>query len=139
MPLDIRVIIYGEYRNFYSVKLGHIFTSQRFGITTTLAISASIWLATTAVVHCSDVGAELKCRSDFLVIFLIEHNVWPFDNVPFTGYWDTNDNKLASIIAEPYSRLAITGAMIYLIWFRAMIYARKRYSREYVARINNNK
>jgi hypothetical protein len=50
--------------------------------------------------------------------------------VPFTGYWDNYENKLASIVAEPYSRVALTMAMTYLVWFRVVIHLRKRYGRE---------
>ena len=45
----------------------------------------------------------------------------------FTGYWDNYDNKLASIIAaEAYSPLTLTMAMTYLVWFRVVIYVRKK-------------
>jgi hypothetical protein len=47
--------------------------------------------------------------------------------VSFTGYWDNYDNKLASIIvAEAYSPLTLTMAMTYLVWFRVVIYVRKK-------------
>ena len=46
--------------------------------------------------------------------------------MPFTGYWDNYDKKLASIVAEPYSRVALTMAMTYLVWFRVVIYVRKK-------------
>ena len=45
----------------------------------------------------------------------------------FTRYWDNYDNKLASIIvAEAYSPLTLTMAMTYLVWFRVVIYVRKK-------------
>jgi hypothetical protein len=50
--------------------------------------------------------------------------------VPFAGHWDNYDNKLVSIVAEPYSRLALTKAMTYLVWFMVLIYVRKRNGRE---------
>jgi hypothetical protein len=47
--------------------------------------------------------------------------------VSFTGYWDNYDNKLALIIvAEAYSPLTLTMAMTYLVWFRVVIYVRKK-------------
>jgi hypothetical protein len=47
--------------------------------------------------------------------------------VSFTGHWDNYDNKLASIIvAEAYSPLTLTMAMTYLVWFRVVIYVRKK-------------
>jgi hypothetical protein len=47
--------------------------------------------------------------------------------VSFTGYWDNYDNKLASIIvAGAYSPLTLTMAMTYLVWFRVVIYVRKK-------------
>jgi hypothetical protein len=47
--------------------------------------------------------------------------------VSFTVYWDNYDNKLASIIvAEAYSPPTLTMAMTYLVWFRVVIYVRKK-------------
>jgi hypothetical protein len=66
------------------------------------------------------------CQKDALAIFLIEQKTSPYHDVPFTGYWDNYDNKLVSIVAEPYSRLALTMAMTYLVWFRVVIYVRKK-------------
>jgi hypothetical protein len=70
------------------------------------------------------------CEKDAPAIFLIEQKTWPYHDVPFTGYWNKYDNKLVSIVAEPYSRLALTIAMTYLVWFKVVIYVRKRYGRE---------
>lgn len=50
------------------------------------------------------------CEKDALAIFLIEQKTWPYHDMPFTGYWDNYDNKLVSIVAEPYLRLALTIA-----------------------------
>jgi hypothetical protein len=66
------------------------------------------------------------CAKDAVAIFLIEQKTWLYHDVPFAGYWDNYDNKLLSIVAEPYSRLSITVAMTYLVWFRVVIYVRKR-------------
>jgi hypothetical protein len=65
-----------------------------------------------------------------VAIFLIEQKTWLYHDVPFAGYWNNYDNKLVSIVAEPYSRLALTMAMTYLVWFRVVIYVRKRNGRE---------
>ena len=65
-----------------------------------------------------------------VAIFLIEQKTWLYHDVPFAGYWENYDNKLVSIVAEPYSRLALTIAMTYLVWFRVVIYLRKRNGRE---------
>ena len=70
------------------------------------------------------------CEKDALAIFLIEQKIWLYHNVPFAGYWDNYHNKLVSIVAEPYSRLDLTMAMTYMVWFRVVIYVRKRYGRE---------
>jgi hypothetical protein len=70
------------------------------------------------------------CEKDTLAIYLIERKTWPYHDVPFTGYWDNYDNKLASIVAEPYSRVALAMAMTCVVWFRVVIYIRKRYGRE---------
>jgi hypothetical protein len=63
------------------------------------------------------------CEKDALAIFLIEQKTWPYHDMPFTGYCD---NKHVSIVAEPYSRLALTIAMTYLVWFGVVIYVRKK-------------
>lgn len=55
------------------------------------------------------------CEKDAVAIFLIEQKTWLYHDVPFAGYWDNYDNKLVSIVAEPYSRLSITMAMTYLV------------------------
>ena len=70
------------------------------------------------------------CEKDAVAILLIEQKTWLCHDLPFVGYWDNYDNKLASIVAEPYSRLALTMAMPYLVWFRVVIYLRKRNGRE---------
>jgi hypothetical protein len=38
----------------------------------------------------------------------------------------TRTSLLASIVAEPYSRVAVTMAMTCLVWFRVVIYVRKK-------------
>jgi hypothetical protein len=70
------------------------------------------------------------CEKDAVAIFLIEQKTRLYHDVPFAGYWDNYDNKLVSIVAEPYSRLPLTMAMTYLVWFRVVIYFRKRNGRE---------
>ena len=70
------------------------------------------------------------CEKDAVAIFLIEQKTWLYHHVAFAGYWNNYDNKLVSIVAEPYSRLALTMAMTYLVWFRVVIYVRKRNGRE---------
>jgi hypothetical protein len=66
-------------------------------------------------------------KKDALAIFLIEQKTSLYHDVSFTGYWDNYDNKLASIIvAEAYSPLTLTMAMTYLVWFRVVIYVRKK-------------
>jgi hypothetical protein len=69
------------------------------------------------------------CEKDAVAIFLIEQKTWLYHNVLFAGYWDNYDNKLVSIVAEPYSHLALTMAMTYMVWFRVVIYFRKRNGR----------
>jgi hypothetical protein len=68
------------------------------------------------------------CEKDTAAIFLIEQKTWLYHNVLFAGYWDSHDNKLVSIVAEPYSCVALM-AMTYLVWFRVVIYLRKRNGR----------
>jgi hypothetical protein len=75
-------------------------------------------------------GTKLRCERDSLGTYLIAFQKWPYDHMPFSGYWDAYDNKLAMIIEEPYSRLSLTMAMTYLIWFRIVIYAKNRQSRQ---------
>ena len=101
---------------------------QRFGISASVAIAISFWLSATAVHHCTNDGDRptIKCEKDPLGFFLLEHKTWPYKDAPFTGYWDNYDNKLASIIAEPYSRLVLAFAMIYLVWLRISVYIAKR-------------
>jgi hypothetical protein len=66
-------------------------------------------------------------KKDALAIFLIEQKTSLYHDMSFTGYWDNYDNKLASIIvAEAYSPLTLTMAMTYLVWFRVVIYVRKK-------------
>ena len=102
---------------------------QRFGISASVAIAISFWLSTTAVHHCINDGERptVLCEKDPLAIFLVEHKAWPYKDAPFTGYWDNYDNKLASIIAEPYSRLVLAMALTYLVWLRISVYIRKRH------------
>lgn len=69
------------------------------------------------------------CEKDAVAIFLIEQKTWLYHNVLFAGYWDNHDNKLVSIVAEPYSHVALTMAMRLLVWFRVVIYLRKRNGR----------
>jgi hypothetical protein len=70
------------------------------------------------------------CEKDAAAIFLIEQKTWLYHNVLFAGYWDNQDNKLVSIVAELYSRVALTMAMRLLVWSRVVIYLRKRNGRE---------
>ena len=69
------------------------------------------------------------CEKDPVAIFLIEQKTCLYHNVLFAGYWDNYDNKLVSIVAEPYSHLPLTMAMTYMVWFRVVIYFRKRNGR----------
>ena len=69
------------------------------------------------------------CEKDAVAIFLIEQKTWLYHNVLFAGYWNSHDNKLVSIVAEPYSRVVLTMATRLLIWFRVVIYLRKRNGR----------
>lgn len=55
------------------------------------------------------------CEKDAVAIFLIEQKTCLYHNVLFAGYWDNYDNKLVSIVAEPYSHLPLTMAMTYII------------------------
>jgi hypothetical protein len=55
------------------------------------------------------------CEKDAVAIFLIEQKTCLYHNVLFAGYWDNYDNKLVSIVAEPYSHLPLTMAMTYMI------------------------
>ena len=95
-----------------------------------MALSISIWLFTATVVHCSTAydigGSRFQCKEDSLASYLIAYERWPYQHAPFFGYWDSYDNKLAVLIEEPYSRLLLTMAMAYLIWFRTVVYARNR-------------
>jgi hypothetical protein len=111
------------------------FKSQWFGISASVIVSLSIWLLSATVVHCSTVpddilGTKFQCKQDSLGAYLIAFQKWPYDHAPFSGYWDSYDNKLAMIIEEPYSRLSLTVAMAYLIWFRVAVYARGRHTRQ---------
>jgi len=103
--------------------------SHRFGISASITIAALFWLTTATVEHCSHIGdgiGSLRCKSDVLITFLFEQQRWPYQHMPFIGYWESFDNKLVSIVDEPYSQLALAGSITYLIWFRIVIYARKR-------------
>lgn len=109
--------------------------SQRFGFSASLIISILIWLCTATVAHCFTVsddtlGFRLLCKQNSLANYLIIYNRWPYEHTPFLGYWDSYDNKLASIIQEPYSQLVLTLAIAYLIWFRIVLSSRKRYRAE---------
>jgi len=115
-------------------RLTHL-QSQRFGFPASLIISISIWLCTATVAHCFTVnndalGFRLLCKQDSLGNYLIVYHRWPYEHTPFLGYWDSYDNKLASLIQEPYSMLVITLAIAYLIWFRIALFSRKRYRAE---------
>lgn len=117
------------------MKLHSFLATQRFGISASVAVAGLIWLITAAVVHCYTANAEatgpaFRCKTDALIVFLLEHRTWPYSHAPFTSYLDSYDNKLASIIEEPYSQLFLTMAMAYLIWFRIVVYARNRRARE---------
>ena len=57
----------------------------------------------------------IMCEKDAVAIFLIEQKTCLYHNVLFAGYWDNYDNKLVSIVAEPYSHLPLTMAMTYII------------------------
>jgi hypothetical protein len=61
---------------------------------------------------------------------LISYWRWPYQHIPLLGYWDSFDNKLAVFVEEPYSRLSLTMAMTYLVWFRIAIFARNWHARE---------
>ena len=103
--------------------------SQRFGISASITIAALFWLTTATVEYCSHIGegnGSLRCKSDVLITFLSEQQRWPYQHMPFVGYWESYDNKLVSIVDEPYSKLILAGSITYLIWFRIVIYARKR-------------
>lgn len=109
--------------------------SQFFGVSASIVVSISIWLLTATVAHCSTVGSVFQCERDSLAGYLIEFKAWPYQHVPFAGYWDYYDNKLAMLVSEPYSRLLLTVSMAYLIWFRIVIYAKNRQKRHARAEI----
>jgi len=111
-----------------SVKLGSILTRRKFAISASIIIAASFWLSTTSVNSCSSVNNEptLQCKKDVLAVFLVEHKKWPYQDVPFVGYWDSFDNKFTSFVTEPYSRLLLAGALVCLVWFRVITYVEKR-------------
>jgi hypothetical protein len=100
-----------------------------------MTVSISVWLLTAAVVHCSTVsddtlGSKFQCKQDSLASYLIEYKRWPYQHTPVLGYWDSYDNKLAMLVEEPYSRLFLTMAIAYLVWFRVVIYATNRHERK---------
>jgi hypothetical protein len=104
---------------------------QLFGISVSITVPVVIWFLSATIVHCSHVsddslGSKLVCKQDSLANYLIVTKKWPYQHIPFLGYWDSYGNKLAIIIEEPYSRLFVTLAMVYLIWLRIVIYARGR-------------
>lgn len=115
-------------------RLTHL-QSQRFGVSASLIISFSMWLCTATVAHCFTVnddtlGSRLLCKQDSLGNYLIVYNRWPYEHTPFLGYWDSYDTKLATLIQEPYSQLVLTLSIAYLIWFRIVIFSRKRHRTE---------
>lgn len=118
--------------NIPSVVLCH-----RFGICVSITIAAIFWLLAGTVAHCWSIGegiGSLRCKSDILLTFLIEHQRWPYLHTPFVGYWDSYDNKLASVIYEPYSQFALTAAISYLAWFRVVLFITKRFKAHSEAR-----
>lgn len=109
--------------------------TQLFGISASVTVSMSIWVLSASVVHCFPVsediiGSKLRCKEDSIASYLIVYKRWPYQHTPFLGYWDSYDDKLTMIIEEPYSRLTLTVAMTYLIWFRIVIYARNQPARQ---------
>jgi len=105
---------------------------QSFGVCSSVAVAAAFWLSATTVYYCynsQEVTGPNGCKSDFLITFLLERQAWPFQHLPFVGYWDSYDNKLASIVYEPYSQLALAAAITYLCWFAFVTYARSRHDR----------
>jgi hypothetical protein len=108
------------------VHLGSILARRRFAIPASIVIATSFWLLTTAVNSCTGAESTFQCKKDVLATFLIEHKKWPYQDIPFVGYWDSFDNKFASFAAEPYSRLLIAGALVYLVWLRTIVYVEKK-------------
>ncbi|HEX2558282.1 MAG TPA: hypothetical protein VHK86_08155 [Nitrososphaera sp.] len=110
------------------MNLDSILTRRRFAIFASIAVAASFWLSTTAVNSCSNsiIGSTFQCKNDVLVVFLIEHKKWPYQDIPFVGYWDSFDNKFTSFAAEPHSRLLLAGVFVYLVWLRAIVYVEKK-------------
>jgi len=111
------------------VAASQILLSRKFGICSSLAFAAIFWLTTANVAHCSHTGDEigpLGCRSDALITFIVQQQRWPYQHAPFVGYWESFDNKLASIVYEPYSQFTLTASLALLIWFRIVIYLRNK-------------
>jgi hypothetical protein len=108
------------------VNLGSILTRRRFAIPASIVIAASFWLLTTAVNSCTSAESTFQCKKDVLVVYLIEHKKWPYQDTPFVGYWDSFDNKLTSFASEPYSRLLIAGGLVCLVWIRIIVYVEKK-------------
>ena len=106
-----------------------------------MAVSISVWLLTAAVVHCStvsnDTGSKFQCRQDSLASYLIEYKRWPYQHTPIFGYWDSYDNKLATLIEEPYSQLFLMTSIAYLVWFRIVIYVRNKERKKRTASVNS--
>jgi len=112
------------------VNLLPILLRHRFGICASITTAAIFWLLTGTVAHCWSVGegiGSLRCKSDILITFLIENQRWPYLHTPFFEYWESYDNKLASVIYEPYSQFAVAASISYLTWLRVVLFVRKRY------------
>ena len=103
------------------MKLPLFLLEQRFGILASVVIAVTFWLWWATTVHycTTSVGESerpaIMCEKDAVAIFLIEQKTCLYHNVLFAGYWDNYDNKLVSIVAEPYSHLPLTMAMTYMI------------------------
>ncbi|MCI0563558.1 MAG: hypothetical protein MN733_34215 [Nitrososphaera sp.] len=109
--------------------ISSVLIRQRFGVGASLTIAAIFWLSTTTVSYCLNAGEgieSLRCKSDSIVTFIIDRQNWPYQHLPFFGYWDSYDNKLAAIVYEPYSQLATGAAIAYLLWLWIAMYIKKR-------------
>ncbi|MGI0029881.1 MAG: hypothetical protein ACREAQ_09260 [Nitrososphaera sp.] len=107
-----------------------ILLKHSFGACASIAIAAAFWLSTTTVYYCHNVNEGIdshSCKSDVLITFLIERQAWPYHHTPFVGYWDSYDNKLASIVYEPYSQLTLAAGITFLAWLAFVTYVGKRH------------
>jgi hypothetical protein len=111
------------------MRLKPIITRYSFGIPVSVTVAVLVWLFTYTINICIEsdslYGSSSRCESNSIMDYLVERQIWPLQFYPFTGWWDSYDDKFLWIISEPYFQLTRNAALSFVVWFGIRFYVKR--------------